>query len=928
MSDRNETKQQIVDGLADMCQQMLESGEFGSILSSSCDSNNRKKMKETLRSSENHYRTIFESTGTAMVIVDEDMTIIMANAELENITGYSREEIECKKWTEFIPPDDQSWMSEYYKLRKTDPDKAPEGYEFRFIDKRGNEKCAYINVAVIPETTKIVASFIDITEKKCMEEALRESEEKYRLLVENVQHMIFVVQDEMFKFVNPFMIEVTGYSADELMNKSFINFIHPDDQSLIMENHLKSLQGEIFPSVYSFRMLDREDHIRWMEINTVLFTWKGKPAILGFAHDITDRKRAEEELKFEKAYLERLFERSPEAIVLVDNESNFIHLNNEFSRLFGYALDEVSGQCLDDLLVPDYLHNEGVAITQKIAKGNRIAHETVRQRKDGTLVDVSILGTPIEIEEGQIGVYAIYRDITDQKRAERALKESEEKYRTILETIEEGYYEVDIAGRFIFVNDSTCNILGYPRQELMGMNNREYTTPEASKRIYGIYNQIYRTGKPAKNVDFEIIRKDGTVRFVALSASLIRNQENEPIGFRGVVRDVTDHKLNELEREKLEAQLRQAQKMESIGTLAGGIAHNFNNLLMGIQGNASLMLLDSDSDHPYKGKLKNIEKLVQSGSRLTSQLLGFAREGKYEVTPISLNKLVKDTSETFDMTRREIRIRREFDDNTYEIMADQGQIEQCLMNLFVNAADAMPRGGDLILKTTNVTHKDMKGRPYKPKPGKYVLLTVTDTGAGIDREIQDRIFEPFFTSKGLGKGTGLGLASAYGIIKSHGGYIDVFSEKDRGTTFKIYLPASEKKSKRGKEKPERLARGNETILIVDDEPMVLEIGQEMLKMLGFKVLTAHSGNDAITICRTNKSKIDLVVLDMIMPGMDGGETYDILKKMNSELKVLLSSGYSIDGRATEILDRGCDGFIQKPFSAEQISSRIREILGN
>ncbi|GAI20404.1 unnamed protein product, partial [marine sediment metagenome] len=233
--------------------------------------------------------------------------------------------------------------------------------------------------------------------------------------------------------------------------------------------------------------------------------------------------------------------------------------------------------------------------------------------------------------------------------------------------------------------------------------------------------------------------------------------------------------------------------MEALGTLAGGIAHNFNNLLMSIQGNASLMLLETEPTHASYERLKNIEKSLQSGSRLTHQLLGYAREGRYEIKPTSLNQLIEETSNTFGTTKREIRIHRELAQDLLGIKADQGQIEQLLLNLYVNAADAMPGGGDLFLNTINVTHKDMRGKPYKPNPGNYVLLTVRDTGVGMDKKTMERVFDPFFTTKGLARGTGLGLASVYGVVKAHAGYIDVKSKKGHGTTFSIYLPASEKR---------------------------------------------------------------------------------------------------------------------------------------
>ncbi len=409
---------------------------------------------------------------------------------------------------------------------------------------------------------------------------------------------------------------------------------------------------------------------------------------------------------------------------------------------------------------------------------------------------------------------------------------------------------------------------------------------------------------------------------------MVKDHVDEDLLSRAI-RNAIERKQAENEKKRLETQLLQAQKMEAIGTLAGGIAHNFNNLLMGIQGNASLMLFDIDSSHPHYGKLKAIEEQIQSGSHLARQLLGYARGGKYEMMPISLNQSVKETSNIFGMTKKEIRIHQEFAENPFGIMADKGQIEQALLNLYINAADAMDGGGDLFVKTIDVTHKDMTAKPYKPKPGNYVLLTVRDTGEGMDKKTKERIFDPFFSTKEMGKGTGLGLASVYGIIKAHGGYIDVDSKRGQGTTFNIYLPASEKEVREAIEEKKvhkEVLKGTEIILFVDDEEHVLDVGAQILKSFGYTVFEGRSGKETIEVYKKNRDKIAMVILDMIMPGMGGGETYDRLKKINPEIKVLLSSGYSIDGQATEILQRGCNGFIQKPFKIKEWSIKIREIL--
>jgi nitrogen-specific signal transduction histidine kinase len=406
----------------------------------------------------------------------------------------------------------------------------------------------------------------------------------------------------------------------------------------------------------------------------------------------------------------------------------------------------------------------------------------------------------------------------------------------------------------------------------------------------------------------------------------MRDTEGKPVGFRGIVRDVTNRKLAEEEKQRLEAQLQQARKMEAIGTLAGGIAHDFNNILMGIQGRASLVLLDMDPSDPHFEHLRGIEEHVKSAADLTKQLLGFARGGKYEVKATDLNELADQSASLFGRTRKEIAIHRKFQQGVWTVEVDRRQIEQVLLNLFVNAWQAMPAGGEIYFQTENVVLDEAYVQPHSVKAGQYVKISMTDTGVGIDEQTKQRLFDPFFTTKEMGRGTGLGLASAYGIIKNHEGIITVYSEKSHGSTFNIYLPASGKEISDEKKALGDLVKGEGTLLLVDDEEMILKVGTPMLEKIGYKVLVARSGKEAIQVYQKNRDLIKAVILDMIMPQMSGGETFDQMRATNPRVKVLLSSGYSINGEAQEILNRGCHGFIQKPFNLRELSQRLGEIL--
>ena len=628
-----------------------------------------RRLQQDLEKERDKYSDLYDFSPLSYFTMNEKGVILEANLTAAAMVGVARGLLIDLPFSDFIVGDDQDVF--YLHQRKLYETKTSQTCELRIRTKQGPEFYAHLESIVVQVDKKncnlIRTAVTDIHARKQAEEALRLSEEKYRLLVENASDAILIVQEGQIKFANQRAKQIGNDLGVELDRVPFVQYIHPDDRDLVLEWHKSRIKGEKQPATYAFRLVGHDDQDIWIELNAVQIKWKGKPATLSFLRDITPQR-------------------------------------------------------------------------------------------------------------------------------------------------------------------------------------------------------------------------------------------------------------------KLEKQLQLSQKMEAVGTLAGGVAHDFNNLLMGVLGRTSLMLLETDPVHLQYDHLKEIENYIQRAAKLTKQLLGFARGGKYEVMPTDLNNLIEKSSQMFGRTKKEITIYKKYHEPIWAVEIDRSQIDQVLLNIFVNAWQAMLGGGDLYIQTKNEMLDENFADVYGVRPGKYVAISITDTGIGMDEKTLKRVFDPFFTTKDKERGTGLGLASAYGIIQNHDGIITAESAGGKGATFHIYLPASEKPVIDELRDDQKILAGSGTILLVDDEEMIIDVGVQILQKLGYEVLTAGHGKEAIEVYQQNRQKVAMVILDLIMPEMDGGETYDRLKEMDPNVKVLLSSGYSLDGQATEILKRGCDGFIQKPFSIKGLSEKLGQII--
>jgi len=704
---------------------------------------------------------------------------------------------------------------------------------------------------------------------------------------------------------------------EDLVGRSHYD-VFPEIPPEWKEEHKRCLAGKIIKK--EEEQFPRKDgSVDW--VRRELHPWYDHTGRVGglimFSEVITERKKEQEALRTSKEKFSKLFQANPHGISLSTlDEGRYIEINQAFLDQTGWEKHEVIGRTSMDIGLWDNPQDRVKARKIIDEKGFLRNFLVNFRRKNGEVYPCEWSCEVIDIQ-GEKCILSVVTDISERVRIETALKESEEKYRLIVENASDAIF-IAQDGVIKFPNPKTAQILNVPAEELQNAPFPQFIHPEDRDKVIKNHEKRLRGESLPHTYDFRVIGKTGEVRTVQIS-TILTEWDGRPATLN-FLRDITEVK-------RLETQLQQAQRMEAIGTLAGGIAHDFNNLLMGIQGNASLLLMDLRDDHPLADRVKDIQESVRRGAELTRQLLGFARGGTYHIQPTNINNLVSETCQLFARTKKEIKIHQKYQEDIWAAEVDRTQINQVLLNILVNAWQAMPGGGDIFVETENVWLSENYVRGYNARPGRFVKISITDTGVGMDEYTMSRIFDPFFTTKEIGRGTGLGLASAYGIIRNHGGFITVYSERDKGSTFNIYLPASESEVTQDTgPPPSALKKGSETVLIVDDEDVVLKVAIKMLEELGYKVYSAESGMQALEVFKKNKEEIDLVILDMIMPGMGGAEVFEAIKSEKPDVKILLSSGYSINGKAQDILRRGCDGFIQKPFDLGGLSHKLREII--
>ena len=632
-----------------------------------------------------------------------------------------------------------------------------------------------------------------------------------------------------------------------------------------------------------------------------------------------------DELELYKALVEEM----PALICRFNPDGTLTYVNKAYRELFSPDGEPLVG-CNFFAFIPESEHQEVKSRYLSLnLKTPSITYEHRIISTEGKLEWQEWTDRAIFDDEGRIIEYqSIGKDITKRKKAEIDLLRSEEQYRQFFETNISASYITKPDGRIVACNEAFVKLFGLDSIQEALNTNIQVIYSDVQDR--GQFLDLIQKERHLASYESRFRRMNGKIVDVIENVSAAFDESGKLSGIFGFMVDLT-------ERKNFEQQFHQAQKMEAIGCLAGGIAHDFNNLLMCIQGNAAVMLHGEGISSTNQELLQGILRSARNGAKLTKQLLGFARRGKYEFAPLDLNSVVRRTGDLFGKTNRSIVINFKLDDNLSAVEADEGQFEQVLLNLYVNSLHAMPNGGNLILATHNVMLEGKRKKGVGLKPGKYVMLTVADEGTGIEEDILPRIFDPFFTTKEPGKGTGLGLASAYGIIKNHGGDIEVSSKKGDGTTVSIYLPVTEKPiatkatennnfkfSVSGKTSTAEQRKA--TVLAIDDDPGVLETLARMLKQEGFKVLAAMSGKNAIELYRSAKDQIDVIILDMIMPEMGGFEAFNLIRQMNSDAKFVLSSGYSLSEDVVQMLSIGGVEFLQKPFSPDEMMRKINLVM--
>ncbi len=499
-------------------------------------------------------------------------------------------------------------------------------------------------------------------------------------------------------------------------------------------------------------------------------------------------------------------------------------------------------------------------------------------------------------------------------------------YRDIIDSIQEGYFETDLQGHIKFCNKALLSMLGYDPEKLIGQKFHKFTSPHNARAMQLFSAKVLKNDQDAAISKHNVYHKLGHWVTVEISMVLSRDQDDKIVGFRGVLRDISKQVKTKEKQERLQEQLSQSRKMNALGTLAGGLAHGFNNVLMAIHGNLSLIRINLPMDHPMQKNLERIHQSTEKGCRLAREILSFAKIGKLVVMPTNLNNLIKSTSRMLVRSQPDLKVHELLEEELWQTHVDRAQLSQALLSLYLNAVDAMPEGGNLYVQSENVELEAAFTRPFNADPGRYVKISVTDSGSGLEADAIERIFEPFYSAYRPLSYDQLGLAGAYGAIRSHGGIINVYSEKGKGTTFTLHLPASIAQQPAAPDPAQDHHTGSETILVVDDDKRVVMAGSEILKRHGYHTMVANTGTEALEIYARYHDQIDLVLLDLILPDIGGDHLFQEMRRYNPNATVVLTSGYNVNQQIRALLDMGCADFIQKPFQKHSLAQTIRAAL--
>jgi two-component system, cell cycle sensor histidine kinase and response regulator CckA len=780
--------------------------------------------------------------------------------------------------------------------------------------------------------------------------ALQESEERYRDLVSQLPNGVLVHKNGRIVLVNDYILDATQYRSQEILGMSVLDFVHPDDRQTVRRNMSQRKASKLSPQGYEVRVAGKNGAWRTVVIQGKSIIYENEPAVLSVLSDITDKRRSEKirDAVYKISEATQVTESLPELYYsihqiisgLMCSENFYIALFDLESRLlsFPYFVDEFDPPPVTRGLengLTEYVLRTGIPLLA--TPGILVELEKQGEIKLIGAPSIDWLGVPLKIREKTIGVLVVQtyspglrygqdeKNILmfvsnqvamaiERKRTEANLRRSEQKTRAVLSAIPDLMFRLDKDGVFLdykaekdsrllvapdlFLGKTVIDVLP-PWLADLTMKNIRLTLETRELRVY----------------EYELMLEQQPLYFEA--RSVLCGTDEVLV----VIRNLT-------EKRRLEQQVLQSQKMESLGTLAGGIAHDFNNILAGILGYASILKSKVRPDHDFFKYVDTIERSAFRAADLTSKLLAFTRGGKINRQPLNINKLINETLEIIRHTiDKSIAIETNLDESLPTVLGDAGQVQQVVMNLCVNARDAMSGGGRLSVVTEMAVIR--KADPLAPAdavPGSYAKIVVSDSGTGMDKDVQARIFDPFFTTKTTGQGSGLGLSVVYGIVKAHQGFVTVSSLLGQGSLFNVFLPVSGQPEVQDKVVPETLRGRDELILVIDDEEDIRSFIKEVLQTHGYRVLLADNGDQAFDIYKKRYREIALVILDMMMPEMGGEETFLRMKGINPCIRALLSTGFSQDGRVDEILSKGVRAFIQKPYGFNQLLSKLRQIL--